>query len=208
MEITTCLQSLLQLDKLKMDTATTGKILKVVEELVGLNGDKKIELDRLIYRIRQMYRQMLDSVKRRRSVTSELDELYRLFHEFSLGEGFRLCSESERQLEMEILWQLLLEKEFTWFLTTYLLPAVDTDQASPPGARVLSEIEKNAVRYTARYVLRKNQKNAQCWLLNLWLESCTLKTLQIMNLQMSGSAWLIVEDFTLQKMWFMICLLV
>lgn len=75
-----------------------------------------------------------------------------------------MCSSSEKKLEMkvpEILWQLLLEKEFTWFLTTYLVstdntqPASGTDQPSGATARALSEIEKNAVRYTAGYVIRK-----------------------------------------------------
>ena len=34
------------------------------------------------------YEQMLDSVKRRRSVTSKLDKPY---HEFSVGKGFETC---------------------------------------------------------------------------------------------------------------------
>ena len=109
---------------------------------------------------------MLDSVKRRLSVTSKLDKLYCLFHEFSVGEGFKLCSVSEKKLEMkipEILWQLLLEKEFTWFLTTYLVSVENTrvpssaDQPSDTIASELSEIEKNTVQYTAGYVIRNLQ---------------------------------------------------
>ena len=75
-----------------------------------------------------------------------------------MSEGFELCSLSEKKLETkvpEILWQLLLEKEFTWFLTTYLVstddtqPASGTDQPSDTTVHALSEIEKNAVQYTA-----------------------------------------------------------
>ena len=84
-----------------------------------------------------------------------------------MSEGFELCSLSEKKLETkvpEILWQLLLEKEFTWFLTTYLVstddtqPASGTDQPSDTTVRALSEIEKTAVQYTAGYVIRKLEK--------------------------------------------------
>ena len=63
----------------------------------------------------------------------------------------------------EILWQLLLEKEFTWFLTIYLVSVENTrapssaDQPSDTIASELSKIEKNAVRYTAGYVIRNLQ---------------------------------------------------
>ena len=51
----------------------------------------------------------------------------------------------------ETLWQLLLEKEFTWFLTTSLVSVENTqapssaDQPSDTIASELSKIEKNAV---------------------------------------------------------------
>ena len=54
----------------------------------------------------------------------------------------------------EILWQLLLEKEFTCFLTTNLAPAYNVS-ATDATTRALSEIEQNAVRYTAGYVIKK-----------------------------------------------------
>ena len=165
MDITSCrsLHLLLELDELKSDTTTTKEIVEVLKKLVSLEGDKKVELHELIERIRQSLRKMLDSVKRRRCITSKLDKLYCLFHEFSVGEGFALCSSTEEKLQMkvpEILWQMLLEKEFTCFLTTYVStdntqPDSGSDQSSDTTFRVLSEIEKNAVRYTAGYVIRK-----------------------------------------------------
>ena len=164
MDVTRRLQLLLELDELKSDTSTTREIVEVLKKLICIDGDKKMELHKLIEYVRQSFWKMLDLVKRRRSVTSKLDKLYCLFHEFSVGEGFNLYSSIEKKLEMkvpEILWQLILEKEFTWFLSTYLVSVDDTqpapgiDQSSDTAARALSEIEKNAVRYTAGYVIRK-----------------------------------------------------
>ena len=59
-----------------------------------------------------------------------------------------MCSACEKDLEMvvpEILWQLLLEKEFICFLTTELVPGSNgdqpaTDQSSP---HALSDIESS-----------------------------------------------------------------
>ena len=102
---------------------------------------------------------MLVSVKRRRSVTTKLDKLYVLFHDFTISEGFMSCSACEKQLEInipEILWQVLTEKEFLIFWTTELAEEekakTSTEESAP---RVLSHIEKNAVRYTASYGIRK-----------------------------------------------------
>ena len=44
---------------------------------------------------------------------------------FSVNEGFDLCNTCEKDLELrvpEILWQLLLDKEFVCYLNTYLVP--------------------------------------------------------------------------------------
>ena len=97
MDLTRRLQLLLKLDELKIDTTTTREIAEILRKLIYLNGDKKIELQKLIEHIRQSFREMLDSVEWRRSVTSKLDKLYCLFHEFSLGESFELCNVSEKK---------------------------------------------------------------------------------------------------------------
>ena len=63
MDLTRRLQLLLKLDELKIDTTTTREIAEILRKLIYLNGDKKIELQKLIEHIRQSFREMLDSVE-------------------------------------------------------------------------------------------------------------------------------------------------
>ena len=65
MDVTRCLQLLLELDELKSDTTITREILEALKNLIFLDDDKKIELQKLIERVRQLFEKMLDSVKRR-----------------------------------------------------------------------------------------------------------------------------------------------
>ena len=146
------------------ETATTKAIQEVLKVFLSLDGSKKLKLQQLVEKIRRSYEKMLVAVKRRRSVTSKLDKLYCLFHEFTISEGFEMCSSCEKDLEMivpEILWQLLMEKEFIWFLTNELVSndAKDQPATDRSAVRTLSEIEENAVRYTAGYVIRKLEQN-------------------------------------------------
>ena len=164
MELAERLQQLLELDELKSETATTKAIQEVLKVFLSLDGSKKLKLQQLVEKIRRSYEKMLVAVKRRRSVTSKLDKLYCLFHEFTISEGFEMCSSCEKDLEMivpEILWQLLMEKEFIWFLTNELVSndAKDQPATDRSAVRTLSEIEENAVRYTAGYVIRKLEQN-------------------------------------------------
>ena len=115
-------------------------------------------MERLLENIRRSYRGMLHDVRKRKSNTSKLDKLYKLFHKSTIGEGIQLCSLCERELGIgevpQTLWQLLLEKEFISFLQSEL--STSSGSPEPPRSlRVLTEIEKNAVRYTAGYVVRK-----------------------------------------------------
>ena len=100
---------------------------------------------------------MLHDVRKRKPNTLKLDKLYKLFHKFTIGEGIQQCSLCERELCIgevpQMLWQLLLEKEFI-----SLKSELSTSSGSPEPPRslcVLTEIEKNAVRYTAGYMVRK-----------------------------------------------------
>ena len=57
----------------------------------------------------------------------------------------------------QILWQLLMEKEFLSFLNSSLVPeSMLVNQSTADGTRrELSNIGKNAVRYTAGSVIHK-----------------------------------------------------
>jgi hypothetical protein len=70
---------------------------------------------------------------------------------------FELKCICEKALEMsipEILWQLLIEKEFIWCLATHLMPKSD-DHSTNITSRKLLNIEENAVTYIAGCVIRK-----------------------------------------------------
>ena len=159
MEVTQRLELLLQLDELKVNTDTTREVAQVIERLIRVEGVQKTELVNLVERVRESFSHMMELVKRRRSVTSKLDKLYCLFHQFSVGESYRLLSESEKKTGLkisEILWQILIEKEFMCFLSRHLIaPSVENASQVPDSARTLSNIEMNAIRYTAGYVMRK-----------------------------------------------------
>ena len=64
-----------------------------------------------------------------------------------------------------------MEKEFIWFLTTELVSDTkDQPTTDQSASRALSEIEKNAVRYTGGYVIRKLEQNFSKKKINLKLQ--------------------------------------
>ena len=108
---------------------------------------------------RQAYTRMFESVKRCRLLTVKKEKRYTKFHRFSIEEGFEMCRTCDKALNLEgpeIFWQLLIEKEFIGQLTSELQAADSSSSSSEPcSSRTLSHVEENAVRYTARYVVRK-----------------------------------------------------
>ena len=52
MDLTRCLQLLLELDELKSDTTITRGILEAIKNLIFLDGDNKIKLQKLIKYVR------------------------------------------------------------------------------------------------------------------------------------------------------------
>ncbi len=151
------LSKILDLEELKTGTSVAKDVRRSVEELLTLEGNRKELFQELIYEIRLSFEEMFDSVKRRRSFTSKMDKLYPNFHEFSINKGYKMCSNFEKAVEMtmpEMLWQILMEKEFQELVKSQLLVSESScSHASTP--RVLSVIESNAVRYTAGHIIRK-----------------------------------------------------
>ena len=151
------LQVMLEMDEFKSETNTTKSIKEVLEKFLSFDDRKKRSLHELDEKILDSFDKMLHAVKKRRTVTSKMDQLTCLFHEFTINEGIELCLAHEKDIEMavpEILWQM--EKEFLFFLSLKLESADDTEASSDePAPSTLSEIEKNTVRYTAGYVIRK-----------------------------------------------------
>ena len=79
-----------------------------------------------------------------------------MFHDFSVSEGFEMCSSCEEAIGLkipEILWRRLMEKEFLQLLSTEL-SSTDNEESSSTRS-TLSLIESNAVRYTAGFIIKK-----------------------------------------------------
>ena len=102
---------------------------------------------------------MFESVKKRQSFSSKMETLYPMFHTFSISKGYEMCSNFEKAVEFavpEMLWQVLMEKEFLALVKSQLLATEPSSlQESSSTSRVLSVVEANAIRYTARYIIRK-----------------------------------------------------
>ncbi len=55
----------------------------------------------------------------------------------------------------EFFWQLLMEKEFLYLITSELAPSASVIDPTVSSQRKLTNVEENAIRYTAGFVIRK-----------------------------------------------------
>ena len=162
-DISVLIKKVLDLEELQADIPSTKEIKEVLGKFQLFDGTDKVHLQTLVDNMKKSYTEMLNSVKRRKSVSAKLSKLYSLFHQFATNEGYLLCCSCEKALGLkvpEVLWQLLLENVFKIFLTVTLAPVSDTvvstgDQSNP---RILSAIEENAIRYTAECIISKLEK--------------------------------------------------
>ena len=157
-EVTRSLKAIAELDELKTATNITLEIKESVKALMALDNGKKLHLQKLITRLKHSFCEMFASVERFRLLSVKKDKLYCMFHKFTIEEGFEICSACDKTLELnapQILWQLLMEKEFIRQFSIQLQNNSQVSPSSPSTPRILSNIEENAVRYTAGYVIRK-----------------------------------------------------
>lgn len=163
MDLRTSQREILDSDELKIDTEVTKKVKTSAKKLLLLNESQKGYFEKLISDFNAAFQNMLVSARKRKALTSKLDKLYPAFHDFSIIKGFELCCACEKAIGLdvpEILWQMLMEKEFLRFLSTELSSsAFDScdggESSSCSNSRTLSSIECNAVRYAAGFVIRK-----------------------------------------------------
>ena len=155
---------ILNLEELKKDTTVTRNVLSSAKLLLSLDEDGEPHVQRLMSEIREVYNSMFASVQNCRLMSTKRDKLCVLFHQFSLEEGFKICSTCDKALKLaapETFWQLLMEKEFIRMMQseqeTYSASVPDCSPGST-SARHLSCVEENAVRYTAGYVVRKLER--------------------------------------------------
>ena len=82
---------------------------------------------------------MFQSVRKRRSLTSILDKMYPQFHQFSVGMGYELCCTVEKGAKFtvpEMLWQLLLEREFQDLVKSEPLQVAESRESNQDQAWV------------------------------------------------------------------------
>ena len=109
------LTAILELEELKKDTAVTRSVISSAQQLLTMHEKGEVHIQRLMCKMRQIYRNMLESVKHCRLVATKRERLWVLFHRFSIEEGFEMCDTCDKALSLaapETFWQLLLEKEF------------------------------------------------------------------------------------------------
>ncbi len=130
------------------------------EQLLSLDDSKKIHFNKFAASMDETLKALVKSASRRKSITIKLDKLYPMFHEFSITKGFELCSTCEKAIGHavpEVVWQMLMEKEFMKHLFRELHPTASDSSSSSCSDphRTLTMIESNAVRYTAGFIIRK-----------------------------------------------------
>ncbi len=158
MDFSRSLQEILDSDELRTDTAVTKDLKNSADKLLCLSEDQKPHFHKLCSDLNFSFKRIIDSASRRKSLTTKLDKLYTMFHEFSIRNGFEMCSTCEKAIGLnihEILWQRLMEKEFLQLISTKLSPTESGTEESSQVNRTLSLIESNAVRYTAGFIVRK-----------------------------------------------------
>ena len=88
-----------------------------------------------------------------------------MFYKFSVAEG-KICEEYHKAHNLpessEFFWQLLMEKEFLCLVLSKLSPSVSSVESTVPSYRKITNVEENAVPYTAGFVLQKIEKKYEC----------------------------------------------
>ena len=155
---------MINLEELKKDTTITRNVLFSAKQLLSLDEDGDSHVQRLMSDMREVYKSMFSSVQNCRLMSTKSDKLYVLFHQFSLEEGFKICSTCDKALKLsapETFWQLLMEKEFIRMMESEQETCTRSVTECSPGstpAPHLSYVEENAVRYTAGYLVRKPER--------------------------------------------------
>ena len=157
MDVYQTLREIKESEELKTVTSVTRSVKDSAEKLLNLDEGQKMHFCDFATSMDQALTTLVKSARNRKSVTSKLDKLYPMFHEFSITKGFELCHTCEKVIDCEvpeILWQMLMEKEFMKHLYTELCPTVNDSSACSASSdphHTLSVVESNAVRYVGEW---------------------------------------------------------
>ena len=168
------LTEIIELEELQRNTHVTNNVLSTAHRLIGLQTEEEIaHLSSLVTGLRSSYSKMLERVERFELLSSKIDKLLVLFHEFTTHEGNKICRECDTVLGLkahDVFWQLFMEKEFMLKIVKELQMTSSLSDADT-SPRQLTVVEENAVRYTAGFVIRKllkkyckkkTQKEVEC----------------------------------------------
>ena len=157
-----CLRELLDMEELKKDTSITKNILMTTTNLLSTeDGVKTTNFTELLKSPRQSFTDMIKSVKGYKLLSTKREKLWILFHKFSITEGIQICERYDKAMNLnphEIFWQLLMEKVFLNHVVESFSSTSNADGAAVCCERKLTDVEENAIRYTAGAVIRKLEK--------------------------------------------------
>lgn len=150
------LTEIIELEELKRSTDVTRNVISSAQTLVKLQTEEeRAHISSLLTSLRSCFQKMINSVGKCKLLSSKLDKLWVLFHEFTTREGNKLCRKCDGALKLQahdVLWQLIMEKEFMLKVKELRTTASSDVNSSP---RKLTNVEENAIRYASGFVIRK-----------------------------------------------------
>ena len=150
------------MEELKKDTSITKSILMTTTNLLSTeDGVKTTHFTELLKSLRQSFTDMIKSEKGYKLLSTKREKLWILFHKFSITEGIPICERYDKAMNLnpqEIFWQLLMEKVFLNHVVESFSSTSNADGAAVCCERKLTDVEENAIRYTAGAVIRKLEK--------------------------------------------------
>ena len=161
------LEEICGMEEMKKKTPVTISVLATANTLRQCNEQEK--LTTLVLTLRNRYAAWIRSTSRYKWTRStsrykisatKREKLWKIFHQFSLNDGYDLCKALNKSLDLnahESFWQLFMEKEFLrQVISSLIQPEPSSSSAEAPTPREqLSNVEENAIRYAAGYVIRK-----------------------------------------------------
>ena len=156
-ELKVVLNKICELEELKKSTVVTTSILSTAKSLALENEEKLVYISVLLAQLRSEYSGWIRGVQRFKLAATKRDKLWTLFHKYSLNERYHACMRCDKSLGLnahEIFWQLFLEKKFLQQISDGLCETSSTTVVAST-TRDPSDVEENAIRYLAGYVIRK-----------------------------------------------------
>ena len=122
--------------------------------MAGVECDVKTAIRKFDASLNQACIKLVDSLQRYKLPSVRAEKLWGLFHKFSLQEGLKICKDCDKTINLnagDIFWQLVMERLLLFINSE----PVATETHTATSERILSSVEKNAICYTAGFVVKK-----------------------------------------------------